>query len=137
MLARAAAIAGKRMVVPRHGVQLRGLAARGAAPNLRLSDHPARGRRALSYAAFDLRVIPAADAWAKRRFAICYRSKANLRRRRRCWSTSSVQQPEQQRDRERLQQHLQPQREAAYAPASAFTCIARAAPMPCDAVPSA
>ena len=76
MLARAAAIAGKRMVY-RATVSNFEASLRVVRANLGISIIPQEV--ATPYAdAFNLRVIPLSDAWAKRRFAICFRGKDQL-----------------------------------------------------------
>ena len=76
MLARAAAIAGKR-VIYRAMVSNFEASLRVVRANLGISIIPMEV--ATSYAvALDLRIVPLTDAWAKRRFAICYRDKQSL-----------------------------------------------------------
>jgi DNA-binding transcriptional LysR family regulator len=78
MLARAAAIAGKRLAY-RSTVSNFEAALRVVRANLGLSIIPKEV--AASHAdALGLKVIPLSDAWAKRRFAICFRDKEHLPR---------------------------------------------------------
>jgi len=76
MLARAAAIIGRplsyRAVVSTFDAALRCVRA-----NLGIAVVPREVVEPLA-ASFGLRVVPLADAWAERRFAICFRSESNL-----------------------------------------------------------
>jgi DNA-binding transcriptional LysR family regulator len=77
MLARAAAIAGKRLMY-RSTVSNFEASLRVVRANLGISIIP---KEVTSHAdVLGLKVIPLTDAWAKRRFAICYRDKDKLTR---------------------------------------------------------